>query len=771
MECTQYHYIPVLIYKLLFIDRQSLLTLQCLFPLLFCPPSLAKPAEPHPAYIEYADLPADGMFLKKRSAPTRELLYFGDVCAGPGGFTEYMLTILKSRSMGFGFTLKGRDDFKPEKFNVCAPPHSFKAYYGPKGDGDVTKEENLRAYADTVWRETRGRGLHVLLADGGFSVEGKENYQEVLSRQLILCQCIAALSTLRKGGVFVCKLFDNFLRFTVDCLYLLRLAFTHVALIKPNQSRPANSERYIFCKGLRERGGIDTPLVQYMLHVNALMNRMDSLEAQRQQLIRLGLDLQARRDRVEGTQENMLGFVQAGTLQDGTGENGGLGHDNGDGKDGSDGDKDDGSGQGGNKINALGGMKHPERETVISLVPDHLMDDDFLHYVKDFNDKYAQIQTRALNRILKYLEDPNLPTDDQDSIRLQCLKEWGIADNLLKPSGPPQYYVPYDPEWGMKHFSAIEVDKGYGERVSVEEILLGSKAQESDDAGRARYDASCRLINSIRTQIGGMYFIINTPMLAREEGETDALALNGQLSTKLTRAVRKKLEMVVQHQKLTNRGWYCVAVPQGKEMKREIVLTLPKQRNKTYTLAQPDETEEARMLSFAQVRATRFGELKHRLDAPGDAVLDCFVRDKDVVYAFDAWSLPFNPNDLKMGEVRPSCRDRSELLSLFIDAMRDDVRLKYLPVISLFDLFTSHSPTRGVGLRKIWTPGHDLYIFFGDSKRPAPGVLIRVTEMDVVADSLSAAGGLSETKAAFDRDVAAVLNALKIVFPDPPPKS
>jgi len=41
-----------------------------------------------------------------------------------------MLSVLKWRAMGFGFTLKGNLDFKLYKFNLCAPTQSFKAYYG-----------------------------------------------------------------------------------------------------------------------------------------------------------------------------------------------------------------------------------------------------------------------------------------------------------------------------------------------------------------------------------------------------------------------------------------------------------------------------------------------------------------------------------------------------------------------------------------------------------------------------------------------------------------
>lgn len=54
------------------------------------------------------------------------------------------------------------------------------------------------------------------MADGGFSVAGRENQQELLSRRLFLCQSAAALGALHAGGVFVCKLFDAFLPFTVQ---------------------------------------------------------------------------------------------------------------------------------------------------------------------------------------------------------------------------------------------------------------------------------------------------------------------------------------------------------------------------------------------------------------------------------------------------------------------------------------------------------------------------------------------------------------------------
>uniref|UniRef100_A0A8C8DKN2 Cap-specific mRNA (nucleoside-2'-O-)-methyltransferase 1 n=1 Tax=Oryzias sinensis TaxID=183150 RepID=A0A8C8DKN2_9TELE len=175
-----------------------------------------------------------------------ELLYFGDVCAGPGGFSEYILWKRRWHAKGFGMTLKGPCDFKLEDF-YAAPSELFEPYYGEggvDGDGDITRPENITAFRNFVMESTERRGLHFIMADGGFSVEGQENLQEILSKQLLLCQFLTALSTLRTGGHFVCKTFDLFTPFSVGLVYLLYLCFDRISLFKPVTSRPANSERF-----------------------------------------------------------------------------------------------------------------------------------------------------------------------------------------------------------------------------------------------------------------------------------------------------------------------------------------------------------------------------------------------------------------------------------------------------------------------------------------------------------------------------------------------
>lgn len=58
-----------------------------------------------------------------------ELLYFADICAGPGGFSEYVLWRRKGECKGFGLTLRGQNDFKLEDF-FAGPSEMFEPHYG-----------------------------------------------------------------------------------------------------------------------------------------------------------------------------------------------------------------------------------------------------------------------------------------------------------------------------------------------------------------------------------------------------------------------------------------------------------------------------------------------------------------------------------------------------------------------------------------------------------------------------------------------------------------
>ncbi|XP_030381482.1 cap-specific mRNA (nucleoside-2'-O-)-methyltransferase 1 [Scaptodrosophila lebanonensis] len=196
-----------------------------------------------------------------------ELFYFADMCAGPGGFSEYVLFRKSWEAKGFGFTLRGANDFKLDKF-FAASPESFDCYYGAKDDGNIFDQINQDSLNEYIRKHTP-QGVHFAMADGGFSVEGQENIQEILSKQLYLCQFLTALKILRENGIFVCKVFDLFTPFSVGLVYLMYKCFDEIAIIKPNSSRPANSERYLVCK--YKHADTDS-VIYYMDAINNILN-------------------------------------------------------------------------------------------------------------------------------------------------------------------------------------------------------------------------------------------------------------------------------------------------------------------------------------------------------------------------------------------------------------------------------------------------------------------------------------------------------------------
>ena len=134
---------------------------------------------------------------------------------------------------GFGFTLKAENDFNLDKLSSTSEFHKF---YGDLGDGDITRPKNLVSLRNYVLNNTERRGVHVVLSDGAFSCLGRERFQELLSRRLQLCQFVCALSILKKGGNFVCKLFDIYSVFSVGLIYLMYRCVAPIWLLPDDSS-------------------------------------------------------------------------------------------------------------------------------------------------------------------------------------------------------------------------------------------------------------------------------------------------------------------------------------------------------------------------------------------------------------------------------------------------------------------------------------------------------------------------------------------------------
>eukprot|EP00494_Astrolonche_serrata_P030122 UN30389 len=217
---------------------------------------------------------------------TREPFFFADVCGGPGGFSEYLLHMHNWMARGFGITLGCNitcdEDWQLKHFHKAAPYDTFTVHYGKDKTGDITKTDNIKDFFKTVDNGTAHRGVDLVMADGGINASKDYKSQELLNLRVIFSEFIFGLGLLKKGGIFVIKMFDCFLPHTVALMYLLRTCFDKFAMCKPNQSRPANSERYLIYSGLKLEKRQQKELSEHLQYLNTVMEELQTSGTGRQ---------------------------------------------------------------------------------------------------------------------------------------------------------------------------------------------------------------------------------------------------------------------------------------------------------------------------------------------------------------------------------------------------------------------------------------------------------------------------------------------------------
>lgn len=114
----------------------------------------------------------------------------------------------------------------------------------------VDKTGNILSLPNLIRiNEMYGNTMDFVTADGGFDFSGDFSNQELSMTRLLYGQIVFALCIQKRGGCFVLKIFDCFMRSTVELLALLCSVYDQVYITKPHTSRSANSEKYIVCKG------------------------------------------------------------------------------------------------------------------------------------------------------------------------------------------------------------------------------------------------------------------------------------------------------------------------------------------------------------------------------------------------------------------------------------------------------------------------------------------------------------------------------------------
>lgn len=184
-----------------------------------------------------------GGYIAKQTAGS---FTFCDLAGGPGAWTQY-LQYRRPEAYGYGITLRNTDQALP--WNTAnLDMDRFNITYGKDNTGDLYTNANW--FAEYV-KKTEPEGVDLVVADGGFGVEGSESCQEILTSRLILSEALTGVKCLKVGGNFVCKVYDTVSEISAHVLFIMALCFENIWLFKPISSRPANCEKYLICKGRR----------------------------------------------------------------------------------------------------------------------------------------------------------------------------------------------------------------------------------------------------------------------------------------------------------------------------------------------------------------------------------------------------------------------------------------------------------------------------------------------------------------------------------------
>jgi 23S rRNA U2552 (ribose-2'-O)-methylase RlmE/FtsJ len=173
---------------------------------------------------------------------------------GPGGFIEALAMTRKCKEDQYiGMTLQ--DDINDSNVPAWKKSQSFLSRFpnvllenGSDFTGNILNLQNLKHC-----REYYSSSMDLITADGGFDFSMDFNQQEIVISKLLFGQVAFALTMQKHNGTFILKIFDCFMKHTIDILYILSSFYEKIHVVKPQTSRYANSEKYIVCKGFLYR--------------------------------------------------------------------------------------------------------------------------------------------------------------------------------------------------------------------------------------------------------------------------------------------------------------------------------------------------------------------------------------------------------------------------------------------------------------------------------------------------------------------------------------
>ena len=165
---------------------------------------------------------------------------------GPGGFIEAISYLRKNEKDYYvGMTLISENIKTPGWDSTKDFLNKNKNVYIEKGfdkTGNLYNSDNFK-YCYKKYKNS----MNLITADGGFDFSINFKNQEINAFRLILTQILYALIMQKKNGIFILKIYDSFIKSTIDIIYFLSNFYKNINILKPKTSRTANSEKYIIC--------------------------------------------------------------------------------------------------------------------------------------------------------------------------------------------------------------------------------------------------------------------------------------------------------------------------------------------------------------------------------------------------------------------------------------------------------------------------------------------------------------------------------------------
>lgn len=204
------------------------------------------------------------------------------IAEAPGNFmlainhylrTNYPLIVWEWIANSYRDVLAYSRDSDPASFNShyledqygLIQQYKDRWIFGADAEGDITSVANLRTFHQEVQKRFGGE-LHFMTSDVKYvPLQNNFDEEENINVPVHMGHLLCALMCLAPGGAMMLKEFTFFEPQSVSLLYLMACCFEQLLIVKPETSRPANSEVYIV--GVKYKGNLTPVQIEHLLNV------------------------------------------------------------------------------------------------------------------------------------------------------------------------------------------------------------------------------------------------------------------------------------------------------------------------------------------------------------------------------------------------------------------------------------------------------------------------------------------------------------------------